>query len=49
MEDQVEGTSLQKLQNVHEYDVLDCGIVEREDLAEGSSGSDKREVILIGK
>lgn len=48
-EDQIEGALLQKLQHVHGYDVLNCHTQEREDLADGSGRTSKREVILLDR
>ncbi len=48
-EDQIEQTLLQKLQHVHGYDVLDCHTVEREDLADGSGRTSKRDVWLLDR
>jgi len=42
-EDRVEQTQLPRLQRVHGYDVLEGGTAEREDLADGSGRTDKRE------
>ena len=48
-EDQLERALLQKLQHVHGYDILDRGTDDREDLADGSGHSDKREVFLFDR
>lgn len=48
-EDQIEQALLQKLQHVHGYDVLECGTAERDDLADGSNRTTKREVLLLDR
>jgi type I restriction enzyme R subunit len=48
-EDQIEQALLQKLQHVHGYDILECGTADREDLNDGSSREDKREVFLLDR
>ncbi len=48
-EDDIEQALLQQLQHVHGFDVLDCFTAKPDDLNDGSSRSDKRDVILADR
>ena len=45
-EDDIELALLQRLQNIHGFDTLDCFTADLEDLADESGRNDKRKVIL---
>ncbi|MGE0822751.1 MAG: type I restriction endonuclease [Candidatus Binatia bacterium] len=48
-EDQIERALVQKLQQLHSFDTLDCYTEDPEDLHDGSGRTNKRDVILVDR
>ncbi|MBK8767913.1 MAG: type I restriction endonuclease subunit R [Burkholderiaceae bacterium] len=48
-EDQIEQALVQKLQHLHGFDTLDCYTENAENLNDGSSRADKRDVIMVDR
>ena len=48
-EDQIERALVQKLQQLHGFDTLDCYTEDPEDLNDGSGRANKRDVILVDR
>ena len=48
-EDQIERALVQKLQQLHGFDSLNCHTEDPEDLNDGSGRANKRDVILVDR
>ena len=48
-EDQIERALVQKLQQLHGFDSLNCHTEDPEDLHDGSGRTNKRDVILVDR